>query len=181
MLFIAIITSLLTTLQSQRLQSDFTLSVTTEQAQSLTYQGTLTMQGTLFRVSMLDMESAYNGQTLYVYSEDTKELTLSTPTQEDLIMTNPFLFAQALVPQSAVTQEQTKEGTLITVIPNETSAGIIRMTLLVDADTIPKRLVVKEKDKQTTLRLTNPKITNPTEGKNEFTIEKEGVFVNDLR
>lgn len=181
MLFLAILTSLLTSLQSQRLQSDFTISMATEQTQPLTYQGSITMQGPLFRVTLLDIEAAYDGQTLYMYSDDAKELTLSTPTEEELMQTNPFLYAQALVPQSAVTETTTAEGTQVTLIPNETSAGIVRMTVVVDKNNVPQRLEIKEKDKLTTLRLTNPKLTDHIESKTEFKIEKEGAFVNDLR
>lgn len=181
MLFIAILTSLLTTIQSHRLQSDFTLSMSTPQSQPLTYQGSITMQGPLFRVTVLDIEAAYDGQTLYMYSDDAKELTLSSPTQEELMQTNPFLYAQALVPQSAVSEQTTEQGTQITLIPNETSAGIMRMTILVDKNNVPQWLEIKEKDKQTTLRLINPKLTDAVESEKEFILEKEGAFVNDLR
>lgn len=168
-------------LQSQRLESDFALTMAADESQAMTYQGSFVMEGALFRVTLLDIEAAYDGQTLYMYSEDTKELTLSTPTEEELIQTNPLLYVQALLPESSVSESNTKEGTLITLVPKDVSAGITRFTLLVDHQNIPQRLEIKEKDKQTTMRLTNPRWVEGDKDGKMFVIHKEGAFINDLR
>lgn len=168
-------------LQSQRLESDFALTMAADESQAMTYQGSFVMEGALFRVTLLDIEAAYDGQTLYMYSEDTKELTLSTPTEEELIQTNPFLYVQALLPESSVSESDTKEGTLITLVPKDVSAGITRFTLSVDHQNVPQRLEIKEKDKQTTMRLTNPRWVERDKDGKAFVIHKDGVFINDLR
>lgn len=168
-------------LQSHRLQSDFTLTMAADQSQAMTYQGSFVMEGALFHVTLLDIEAAYDGQTLYMYSEDTKELTLSTPTEEELIQTNPLLYVQALLPESSVSESNTKEGTLITLVPKDVSAGITRFTLSVNHQNIPQRLEIKEKDKQTTMRLTNPRWVEGDKDGKMFVIHKEEVFINDLR
>lgn len=181
MLLLAVLTSLLTMLQSQRLESDFALTMAADQSQAMTYQGSFVMEGALFRVTLLDIEAAYDGQTLYMFSEDTKELTLSTPTEEELIQTNPFLYVQALLPESSVSESDTKEGTLIILVPKDVSAGITRFTLSADHQNVPQRLEIKEKDKQTTMRLTNPRWVEGDKDGKMFVIHKEGVFINDLR
>lgn len=181
MLLLAVLTSFLTTLQSHRLQSDFSLTIAADKTQSMTYQGSFMMEGPLFRVTLLDMEAAYDGQTLYMYTEETKELTLSIPTEEELRQTNPFLYAQALLPESSVTETETKEGTMITLVPNNLSAGISRFSLWIDRQNCPLRLEIKEQDRQTLLRLTNPKLTEAAKDIEAFVIHKEGVFINDLR
>lgn len=181
MLLLAVLTSLLSILQSQRLQSDFALTMAADQSQPMTYQGSFVMEGTSFRVTLLDLEAAYDGQTLYMYSEDTKELTLSTPTEQELVQTNPFLYAQTLLPESSMTETTSTEGTLITLVPKDLSAGITRLTLLVDNQNLPQRLEIKEKDKQTTMRLTNPKWMEGDKDTKTFVIHKDGVFINDLR
>ncbi len=178
----ATLPSLLSALETRTLQSDFTLSVTDEQSQPVTYAGTLTMQADRFILSMWSIEAAYDGTTLYMYNDDTEELTLSTPTDEELRQTNPFLYAQALVPVCQVEEKEllNKGQTLITLTPNDTSAGIARFTLRVNTTTLlPLSVEIRETTgKTTTLRLTNPTYltTTPT-----FTITKPDAFLNDIR
>lgn len=174
--------ALLSSLEDKTLRSDFTLSVTDDQSQPMTYSGTLTMHGRQFLLSMWAIESAFDGQTLYMYSEDTEELTLSTPTEEELLQTNPFLYAKALVPVCQVDEKvlSSKGQTLITLTPDDPSAGIARFVLKVETATLlPLSVEIRETTgKTTSLRLTNPAyITDPQ----SFTIEKPDAFLNDLR
>lgn len=168
-------------LQSQRLESDFALTMAADESQAMTYQGSFVMEGTLFRVTLLGIEAAYDGQTLYMYSDDTKELTLSTPTEEELVQTNPFLYAQALLPESLVSESDTKEGSLITLVPKDVSAGVTRLSVWVNHQNLPQRIEIKEKDKQTMMRLTNPRWVEGDKDGKVFVIHKDGVFINDLR
>ena len=174
--------ALLSSLEDKTLRSDFTLTVTDDQSQPMTYPGTLTMHGRQFLLSMWSIESAFDGQTLYMYSEDSEELTLSTPTEEELLQTNPFLYAKALVPVCRVDEKPLsgKGQTLITLTPNDLSAGIARFVLKVETATLlPLSIELRETTGRTTsLRLTNPAyITDPQ----SFTIEKPDAFLNDLR
>lgn len=177
-----VLTSMLSALEEKTWQSDFTLSMTDEQSQPLTYSGALTMQGNRFALSMWSMEAAYDGQTMYIYSEDTEELTLSSPTQEELLQTNPFLYAKALVPVCRVEEKtlQGKDIVVITLTPNDTAAGIARFILRVNGTTLlPSSAEIHETTgKTTSLRLINPRyITTPQ----SFRIEKPDAFLNDLR
>lgn len=174
--------SLLSSLEDKTLRSDFTLSVTDDQSQPMTYSGTLTMHGKQFLLSMWAIESAFDGQTLYMYSEDTEELTLSTPTEEELLQTNPFLYAKALVPVCQVDEKvlSSKGQTLITLTPDDPSAGIARFVLKVETATLlPLSVEIRETTgKTTSLRLTNPAYITDHQS---FTIEKPDAFLNDLR
>ena len=96
LIIFTVLQSLLAALEQKTLVSDFSICIAEQNAQPMTYTGDLTMHGKQFALSMFDMEAAYDGNTLYMYSEDTEELTLSTPSQEELLQTNPFLYAQAL-------------------------------------------------------------------------------------
>ena len=176
------LTAVLAALEEKAWQSDFTLSMTDEQSQPMTYSGTLTMQGNRFALSMWSIEAAYDGQTMYMYSEDTEELTLSSPSDEELLQTNPFLYAKALVPVCRVEEKtlQGKDAVVITLTPDDTSAGIARFTLRVNSTTLlPASVEIRETTgKTTSLRLTNPRyITTPQ----SFRIEKPDAFLNDLR
>ena len=174
--------ALLSALEDKTLRSDFTITVTDDQSQPMTYSGTLTMHGRQFLLSMWAIETAYDGQTFYMYSADSEELTLSTPTEEELLQTNPFLYAKALVPVCKVDEKvlSGKGQTLITLTPNDPSAGIARFVFKVETATLlPLSVELRETTGRTTsLRLTNPAyITDPQ----SFTIEKPDAFLNDLR
>ena len=175
-----ILQSLLATLEQNTLVSDFSLSVAEQQAQPMTYSGNLAMRGKQFTLSMFAMDAAYDGNTLYMYSEDTEELTLSTPTEEELIQTNPFLYAQALLPVCQYAEKVVGDKTQITLTPNEQSAGITKFVLrVVSTSLLPAAVEIHEAGgKTTTLRLTNARYTSES---HFFVIEKEGAFVNDLR
>lgn len=177
---LTVLQSLLATLEQKTLISDFSLSIAEQQAQPITYTGDLAMHGKQFTLSMFAMDAAYDGSTLYMYSEDTEELTLSTPSEEELIQTNPFLYAQALLPICQYAEKAVGDKTQITLTPNDQSAGVTRFVLLVvTTSLLPASVEIHEDGgKTTTLRLTNAHYTDETPS---FTIKKEGAFINDLR
>ena len=116
---LTILQSLLATLEQKTLVSDFAISIAEQQAQPTTYTGDLAIHGKQFTISMFAIEAAYDGNTLYMYSDDTEELSLSTPTEEELLQTNPFLYAQALLPVCQYSEKTIGDKTQITLTPNE--------------------------------------------------------------
>ncbi len=153
------------------------------------------MHGKQFALSMFNMEAAYDGNTLYMYSEDMEEITLTTPTEDELTQTNPFLYAQALLPVCQYAEKVIGDKTQITLTPTSNSQSptansqppiannqspiakfILRVTT---ATLLPVSAEIHETEGNiTTLRLTNPHYTDTAPA---FVIEKEGVYVNDLR
>ena len=177
---LTILQSLFSTLEQKTLQSDFSITITQEQTQPMTYAGTLAMRDEKFALEFIGIEAAYDGQTLYMYSEDTEELTLSTPTEEELIQTNPFLYARALLPLCEYAEKAVGDKTQITLIPRDQSLGINKFVLrLVTTTLLPVAAEIHESDgKVTTLRLNNPEYKNECP---KFSIEKPEAFINDLR
>ena len=177
---LTILQSLFSTLEQKTLQSDFSITITQEQTQPMTYAGTLAMHDEKFALEFLGIEAAYDGQTLYMYSEDTEELTLSTPTEEELIQTNPFLYARALLPLCEYAEKAVGDKTQITLTPRDQSLGINKFVLrLVTTTLLPVSAEIHESDgKVTTLRLNNPEYKNECP---KFSIEKPEAFINDLR
>ena len=175
-----ILQSLFSTLEQKTLQSDFSITITQEQTQPMTYAGTLAMRDQKFALEFIGIEAAYDGQTLYMYSEDTEELTLSTPTEEELIQTNPFLYARALLPLCEYAEKAVGDKTQITLTPRDQSLGINKFVLrLVTTTLLPVAAEIHESDgKVTTLRLNNPEYKNECP---KFSIEKPEAFINDLR
>lgn len=120
----------LQTLADHTLRSDFVISISEDASQPMNYPGTITMRGDRFTLEMFDMEAAFDGKTLYVYSATTDELTLSTPTEQELMEANPFRYAQALSKVCTITEQPTAQQALtITLTPKDQSAGIQRFTL----------------------------------------------------
>ena len=177
---LTILQSLFSTLEQKTLQSDFSITITQEQTQPMTYAGTLAMRDQKFALEFIGIEAAYDGQTLYMYSEDTEELTLSTPTEEELIQTNPFLYARALLPLCEYAEKAVGDKTQITLTPRDQSLGINKFVLhLVTTTLLPVAAEIHESDgKVTTLRLNNPEYKNECP---KFSIEKPEAFINDLR
>lgn len=177
---LTILQSLFSTLEQKTLQSDFSITITQEQTQPMTYAGTLAMRDQKFALEFIGIEAAYDGQTLYMYSEDTEELTLSTPTEEELIQTNPFLYARALLPLCEYAEKAVGDKTQITLTPRDQSLGINKFVLrLVTTNLLPVSAEIHESDgKVTTLRLNNPEYKNECP---KFSIEKPEAFINDLR
>ena len=170
----------LQTLADHTLRSDFVISISEDASQPMNYPGTITMRGDRFTLEMFDMEAAFDGKTLYVYSATTDELTLSTPAEQELMEANPFRYAQALSKVCTITEQPTAQQALtITLTPNDQSAGIQRFTLRIEKETmLPLSVEIKEGKQLTTLRLTNPTYTADIPS---FTITKPDAFLNDLR
>ena len=176
----ATLDTFLQTLAENTLQSDFVITISEGASQSMNSPDTITMRGDRFALEMFDMEAAYDGKTLYVYSATTDELTLSTPTEQELMEANPFLYAQALSKVCTIT-EQTAAPQALTIIltPNDQSAGIQRFTLRIEKETmLPSSIEIKEGKQLTTLRLTNPTYTADIPS---FILTKPDAFLNDLR
>ena len=184
---LTILQSLFSTLEQKTLQSDFTLTISQSPntpspiANSpITYTGTLAMRDQKFALEFFGIEAAYDGETLYMYSEDTEELTLSTPTEEELIQTNPFLYARALLPLCEYAEKALGDKTQITLTPRDQSLGISKFVLrLMTTTLLPVSAEIHESDgKLTTLRLTSPEYSDSTPS---FTLTKPEAFINDLR
>lgn len=178
----------LSNLEQQTLQSDFTITVSEEVAQPMNYPGSITMHGNRFLLSMFDTEAAYDGSTLYIYSASNDELTLSTPTEEELLEANPFLYAKALVKVCTVSERPAKDPsqTIITLTPKDQTIGIQRFTLRlkrIENNTdqlqyIPLSVEIKEGKQLTTLTLKQPRYitTRPS-----FRLDYPDAYLNDLR
>lgn len=179
-IILTVLQSLFAALEQKTLQSEIAISIADAQTQPITYLGHIAMHGRQFALEMFNMEAAYDGSTLYMYSEDTDELTLTTPSEEELIQANPFLYAQALLPVCKHVEKVAGDNTQITLTPDDLSTGISKFVLrVVTATLLPVSIEIHEVDgKITSLRLTKAQYidTLPI-----FTIEKEGALINDLR
>ena len=180
LVILTVLSSFLTNLETKTLQSDFTITVAEDVASPMNYPGSLTMQGSKFVLSMFNIEAAYDGKTLYMYSPDIDELTLTNPTEQELLEANPFLYAKALVNVCNVTERESGEQTIITLTPKDQSIGINRFVVKVrTADLMPLQLEIKEGKKTSSLKLKNPAFVTSSP-KYEIQPGKD-TYLNDMR
>lgn len=181
LILLTVLSSLFATLEERILQSDFTITITSKKAQPMTYSGSFTLQGDKFVLNAFGMEAAYDGETMYLYQEETDELTLSYPTAEELKQTNPIFFAKALVESSKVTEKAAADGktVLVTLVPQDKTTDIERFNMRVRLrDNMPIMIEIKENQRTSTMKLVHPQYVQTAL---QYTIEKEGAYVNDLR
>lgn len=181
LIILTVLESLFAALSNKTLTSEFSVTMGAEQSQPMTYSGDITMQGEQFRVTMFEMEAAFDGKTFYLYQPDQDELTLSYPTERELQETNPLLFARALKDACNTKEQDSKDGkiTTITLTPKEQGSGVNRITLKVEKSSLLLQSIeLREAGKTTTLKTKNPAWTSAPA---TWTIEKEGAYVNDLR
>jgi hypothetical protein len=182
LIILTVLSSFLANFEQRTFQADFNVAVTEEANNPLNYPGTITTHGPLFSVAMFGIEAAYDGKTLYMYNTDMDELTLSNPTEQELIETNPFLYARTMADKCDVTERDSENGTqtIITLTSKDSSVEIGRYILHVrTADLMPLSLEMREGRKTTTLTLMNPRfvMTEP-----KYVIEpNQSTFVNDMR
>ena len=164
------------------MQSDFTVTVAEEVNAPMNYPGSLVMHGDQFRLEMFNLQAAYDGQTLYLYASETDELTLSNPTEQELVEANPFLYARALVDVCNITEKASQDGsqTIITLTPKDQSIGINRFVLKVrNNDLVPLSAEIKEGKKTSTLKMNEPKFV---ETQQEYVLKPDkNTFINDMR
>ena len=172
----------LSKIDGETLSAAFTLTVSQDATQPLSYTGQLKMRGNNFRLSMLGNEGAYDGKTYYLYSEETDELTLTTPTPQELLEANPILFARELQRKSTVRFSAANKDTkryVIELVPSNQSAGVRKFVIkLLKKGYIPEEITVKEDSQTTVLRFTDASFTAQIPS---FVIYKPDAFVNDLR
>lgn len=133
LIILTVLQTFLAGLDGNTLATDFSISVSEQTSQSISYSGKITMHGEKFLLSAFGSDAAYDGKTLYVYNEDLDELTLSNPTEQELLESNPLLFARALYKQCNITERLAKDNvtTIITLTPKNAGTGIKRMVLRV--------------------------------------------------
>jgi len=184
LIILTVLSSFLANLETKTLQSQFTITVSEEVAAPMNYPGEIIMQGNKFRLEAMDIEAAYDGKTMYMYSGQTDELTLSNPTEQELMESNPLLYAKALVPVCNVTERTTQDGaqTIVTLTPKDQSIGINRFVLKVrNDDLMPLSVEIKEGRKNTALKLKEPKFV-PTNPEYIFILKpSKNTYVNDMR
>lgn len=161
-------------------RAQFTITIGDKASAPQSQAGRIAMRGKTFYISVFNAEAVYDGKTLTVYSVESKEMTLSEPTKQELLDSNPLLYAKAL---KKVCKAEEKAGanqtTVITLTPRDQSAGIQRFILTVQNNTLlPLMLEVKEGAQYTKINFRNPRFSAD---KPRLNMQRKGATIIDLR
>lgn len=197
-ILLSVLSTLLANLETHTLQSDISFSVQEQGQAALTSPGKVTMQGTYFIGSARGYEVAYDGSTFYFYDPDANELTLSHPSEEELMTTNPMLYARYLSQNGTVRETTNKDGSVTCHLTPDTcnlspvTCNLSRITIKIK-DNKPLSVELKAPKRTISIRFKNPQYINSTiqqcasaqqqlpSGKRPFSISKDGSYINDLR
>lgn len=181
-LLLSILQSLFALLGQKTMSTDFTITVQEYAVQPVSYTGQLTMHGEQFTLEAFGTQAAYDGTTMYLYNIDANELTLSTPTRDELYQANPLLFAQAMADACQITEQTAQGVTTITFTPKERVAiDLITMKVKHNAKSgeyLPTMITLKEGLKTTKVLFRNLKYSDELK---DYVIKPEGAFINDIR
>lgn len=187
LILLSALSTLLSNLETKTLQSDISFTVQEQGQAALTSPGKVTMQGVCFMGSARGYEVAYDGSTFYFYDPDANELTLTRPTEDELMMTNPMLYARYLSHKGTVREATNKDGTIttVTITPQTPSDELTRVTIKIKEDK-PLSVELKALKRTISLRFKNPQYINSSiqqcaSAQQQFSISKDGAYINDLR
>jgi len=181
-LLLSILQSLFALLGQKTMTTDFTITVQQNASQPVSYTGSLTMHGEQFMLEAFGTQASFDGTTLYMYNEDANELTLSTPTRDELYQANPLLFAQAMADACEISEQTKQNMTVITFTPKERVA-IDRITMKVKytektAEYTPTTITLKEGLQTTTVHFRNLRYSDELR---DYVLKPDGAFINDVR
>ena len=158
----------------------FTLTIAETAAHPQTHSGRIAMRGRQFYINLFNTEASYDGKTFYIYSPETKELTMSAPTRDELLESNPLLYARELSKVCKVSEKPTNAGTtIITLVPKDQSKGVQRFELTLKTATLmPVTLEVKEGASYTRITFREGKFS---QDKPVFVMQRKNATIIDLR
>ena len=148
--------------------------------------GTIVMSGKKFRVLANDVKCWYNGTTMWSYSIATDEVNITTPTADDLQMTNPYSVAQNFKSSYIISKGGTGNGTYTIRFTPKKKSNVKRMLVTVSTSTwlISKAVIEQTNGAKTTITISNYN-RNASAPASVFEFDKKqvpaGTEVVDLR
>ena len=127
-----LVKEMITVFEKSAISAQYTLSVQEQGTEfPQTFQGKILMSGDKFNLQAVGLDVRYDGKTQYVYMEDADELSISEPTSDELLQTNPILMAKAMFVTCDVKfVGGTNSGIYhIEFIPKEKSADLESLTV----------------------------------------------------
>lgn len=184
-----VVREMIAILEKTAVSAQYTLSVQ-EQGTNFPqiYRGNFLMFGDKFRLQADGLDARYDGKTQYIYMEQMDELSISEPTDEELLQVNPILMAKTMFVTCDMRFIQTSNSAAIyhvEFIPKEKESEVELLTLKIRKSDkmLTQVTLVSSQGIVSELGLTQQKTSVSTHdvdfviGENDY----PGAFVNDLR
>lgn len=142
--------------------------------------GRLVMSGASFRLEVPGMQTAFDGTTQYTLNEADSELTLTTPTLDEIAAINPLAFIGSL--RSRFNTSTLPDGR-IRFMPTETGTDVEEIVTTFDSKSAMP-MMVNMKTSAGEILIDHIKVSKGTRTipASEFTIQqKKGITIIDLR
>ncbi|MDE7411771.1 MAG: outer-membrane lipoprotein carrier protein LolA [Paramuribaculum sp.] len=112
--------------------------------------GTLVISGDKFKMTSPDITSWYDGTTQWTYVKSEQEVSVVTPTPEELAMVNPFIIINNFKKNYSVKTENTQNNTVKLSFTTKNKAAQIQMaTITIDAASLlPKSIDLVMSDRR---------------------------------
>lgn len=122
-----------------------------------TVKGTVKTSGSKFNVLLPQVSTWYNGKSLYTYNPRTNETTVITPTNQELLESNPLLYVKGGTGYRYSFSPVKRQGKyVVDVIPTGKKSGITKLTITVNATTFyPERIVITAGGRSTTVAVSS--------------------------
>lgn len=124
-------------------------------------KGTVKTSGSKFAVSTPQVSTWYNGKSLYTYNPRTNETTVTTPTRQELMESNPLLYVNAGTGFRYTFNPVKRNGKyVVDITPVKKNSGITKLTVTVNSTTFyPEKISVTAGGSTTTVDVTSFKTT----------------------
>ncbi len=131
-----------------------TFSIT---ANGKTVKGSVKTSGKKFFVSVPQMSTWYNGSSLYTYNPRINETTVTIPTAQELMESNPLLYVNASSAYRYSFSPVKRNGKyVVDIIPSNQKQGIKKLTITVSSTTFhPEKISVTTGSGTTVITVTS--------------------------
>jgi len=182
-----IIKDIITNIEKTVISADFLLKVTAAGGDTYDMSGKFVLKNEKFTVDMPEMKIWFDGKTMWNYSPQVNEVTITEPDKTEIASVNPLLFIKN-VNQSCtkkIKETQSSKNQTIILVSKTTNVDFEKIELTVEKTTNnPVTIMIYGKNKSIIeFNIKNQKIEKNIDN-SVFTFNKnnyKGVYVNDLR
>ncbi len=130
-----ILSNALNSVKTSAVRTNFKLAVSDVKSPVVqTSSGTFTMKGAKFVLDMNDMKVWYNGKTQWAYVTQSKEVSITEPSETDLSDTNPMAILSGYKNKSVIKFSKTKstQNYCIELIPKIKNSDIAKIEVQIN-------------------------------------------------
>ena len=121
--------------------------------------GTISIKGSKFMANTKQAKTWYDGKTQWTYMTSSEEVNITTPTQAQQQMMNPYRFINLYKMGYAITSKNVKSGFEVHLTATDKKRTITEMYVTVDLKYVPTQVKMKTDKGWSTINISNFKQT----------------------